>query len=47
MGTQTGTDGVVILRDLTPDGSYGLLECTEFEPSGGGGVLGMDAVSYR
>jgi len=35
--------GVVILRDYKPDGSYVLLECTEFEPTGGGGVLGLPA----
>lgn len=33
--------GVVILRDRKADGSHVLLECTEFVPSGGGGVLGL------
>jgi hypothetical protein len=33
--------GIVILRDYRDDGSYVLLECHEFEPSGGGGVLGL------
>jgi len=35
--------GIVILRDERDDGSYVLLECEEFEPSGGGGILGDPA----
>lgn len=34
-----GHAGVVILRDRRPDGTYVLLECHEFEPTGGGGVV--------
>jgi len=33
--------GIVILRDSRPDGSYVLLECQEFTPSGNGGVLAL------
>ncbi len=33
--------GIVIVRDDREDGSYVLLECHEFVPSGGGGVLGL------
>jgi hypothetical protein len=34
-----GKTGTVLLRDTRPDGSYVLLECQEFTPTGGGGVL--------
>jgi hypothetical protein len=34
-----GRAGIVILRDSRPDGTYVLLECHEFEPTGGGGVM--------
>lgn len=36
-----GKTGVVILRDHREDGSYVLLECREFVPGGGDGVLGL------
>jgi hypothetical protein len=38
-----GKTGTVILRDERPDGSYVLLVCEEFEPSGDGGVLDLPA----
>jgi hypothetical protein len=36
-----GKSGIVILRDKRPDGSYVLLQCEEFTPTGNGGVLGL------
>jgi hypothetical protein len=33
--------GIVILRDERDNGSYVLLVCQEFEPTSGGGVLGL------
>jgi hypothetical protein len=35
-----GKSGLVILRNRKPDGSYVLLQCEEFQPTGGGGIIG-------